>query len=157
MIEELRTRIRAQYKPGFDFTTVADVPFTRPAKPVASSRIALISTAGLHFEDQPPFDRATPSGDCSFRRIDTADDLALLRIGWDSDHQQPASQDLNCAFPLLLLRELEQTREIGSIATTHYSFSGAIPDPGPLLDDTAPAVARELRAEAADAVLIAPS
>ncbi len=151
MIEELRERIRAQYKPDFEFTTVSEVPFTVPAKPVASSRIALISTAGLHLDDQEPFDRSTPTGDCSFRRVRADDDLSRLHIGWDVDKHQPASQDINSAFPLALLAENH------TLAPTHYSFSGAIPDPRPLLDQAAPAVARELRADAADAVLIAPS
>lgn len=157
MIDELRASIRSKFKPEFDFTTVADVPFTAPAKPLASSRIALISTAGLHLDDQEPFDRVTPSGDSSFRRIRADDDLSRLRIGWDTGLTQPASQDLNAAFPLPLLRELEQSGEIGSVAPTHYTFSGSIPDPRPLLDDTAPALARELQADAVDAVLIAPS
>jgi D-proline reductase (dithiol) PrdB len=157
MIEELRARIRAQYKPDFDFTIVGQVPFTAASKPVASSRIALISTAGLYLDDQKPFDRTTPTGDCSYRRVRADDDLSRLRIHWDVDHQQPASQDLNCAFPLALLRELEQNREIGSVASMHYSFSGAIPDPRGILDHTAPAVAHELRADAVDAVLVAPS
>lgn len=151
MIDELRERIRAQYKPDFEFTTVAEVPFTAPRKPAASSRIALISTAGLHLDDQEPFDRSTPSGDCSFRRIAASDDLSRLHIGWDADHRQPASQDVNAAFPLALLRES------WDVAPTHYSFSGAIPDPRPLIEHTAPAVAHELRGGAVDAVLIAPS
>ena len=149
MIDELRTSIRAKYKPDFEFTIVADVPFTAPAKPLA--RIALISTAGLHFDDQEPFDRSTPAGDCSFRRVDAADDLSRLRIWWDTDRGQPASQDLNCAFPLALLREF------ADVAPTHYAFSGAIPDPEPLVDHVAPAVAAELKANAVDAVVIAPS
>jgi D-proline reductase (dithiol) PrdB len=151
MIDELRGKIRAQYKPDFDFTSVGDVPFTAPAKPVAASRIALISTAGVHLDDQEPFDRATPSGDCSYRRIAAGDDLARVRIWWDTDQHQPGSQDLNCAFPLALLREKYD------VAATHYSFSGAIPDPRPLLEQTAPAVASELKADAVEAVLIAPS
>ncbi len=149
MLDELRTSIRAKYKRDFEFTTVSEVPFTAPAKPL--SRIALISTAALHLNDQPPFDRHTPSGDCSYRRIAAGDDLSRLRIWWDTDRQQPASHDLNCAFPLALLGE------VTDVAPTHYSFSGAIPDPRPLLDETAPAVARELRADAVDAVVIAPS
>ncbi len=153
MIDELRASIRAKYKPDFEFTTVAgvlnDIPFTAPAKP--PSRIALISTAGLHLDDQEPFDRSTPAGDCSYRRIAAGGDLSRLRIWWDADRQQPASQDLNCAFPLALLGE------VTDVAPTHYSFSGAIPDPRPLLESTAPAVAAELRDDAVDAVLIAPS
>ena len=146
MIDELRERIRAQYRPDFDFTTVADVPFTAPSQP--PSRVALISTAGLHLDDQEPFDRSTVSGDCSYRRVSVDDDLTRLHIAWDVDRHQPASQDVNCAFPLALLRELR------GVASTHYSFSGAIPDPRPLVEETAPALVDELDA---DVVVIAPS
>ena len=109
--------------------------------------IALITTAGLHLDDQPPFDRDTPAGDPSFRRIPRDADLSRLGLPWDVDRRQPASQDLNCAFPLALL---------ANPAPVHYSFSGAIPDSRPLVEETAPQVARELRG-VADAVVIAPS
>ncbi len=151
MMDDLRATIRARYKPDFDFTRVLEVPFAAPSKPAAGSRIALISTAGLHLDDQPPFDRDTSAGDSSFRRIRVDDDWSRVRVWWDGEQQQPANQDLNSAFPLALLRDL------GGIATTHYSFSGAIPDPRPLLEETAPVVAGELRADAVDAVVIAPS
>ncbi len=152
-VDELRASIRARYKPDFDFTTVEEVPFTPLAKPLAEARVALISTAGLHRDDQPPFDRDTPSGDPSCRRIRADDDLSRVRVWWDRAQQQAANQDLNSAFPLALLGECG----IGSVAATHYSFSGSIPDPRPLLESTAPAVAAELREHAVDAVLIAPS
>ena len=152
-IGELRESIRARYKPDFEFTTVDDVPFTQLSKPLAEARVALISTAGLHLDDQPPFDRDTPSGDCSFRRIRADDDLSRVRVWWDREQQQAANQDLASAFPLALLRECA----IGSVAATHYSFSGAIPDPRPLVESTAPMVAAELRDDAVEAMLIAPS
>ncbi len=157
MTDDLRASIRARYKPDFEFTTVADVPFAPLAKPLTASRIALISTAGLHLDDQPPFDRDTPAGDSSFRRIALDDDLSRLRVWWDREQQQAANQDLNCAFPLALLRELHGAGAIGSIAATHYSFSGAIPDPAPLLEDTGPVVAAELRDDGVDAAILAPS
>lgn len=140
MIDELRASIRAKYKPDFDFTTVEDVPFV--VKPV--SRVALISTAGLHFDHQEPFAPEDPT----FRRIPADADLTRLRIWWDTEATQPATQDLNCAFPLALLREERE------LAPMHYTFSGAIPDPRRLLDETAPALAAELDA---DAALVAPS
>ena len=108
------------------------------------ARVALITTAGLHLDDQPPFDRETPSGDYTFRRIRADDDPMRLRTSWDC----PASQDINCAFPLALLREL------CGVAETHYSFSGATPEPALLLQDAVPQLLRELDA---DAVVIAPS
>ena len=69
----------------------------------------------------------------------------------DREQQQHANQDLNCAFPLALLGEH------CNVAPAHYSFSGAIPDPRPLIEETGPAVAAELQRDGVDAVLIAPS
>jgi hypothetical protein len=140
MIDELRESIRSKHKPDFDFTRVEDVPFViRPVK-----RVALISTAGLYLENQERFGPEDPT----FRRIPADADLTRLRIWWDTAATQPASQDLNCAFPLSLLREEKE------LAPTHYTFSGAIADPRRLIEETAPALAAELEA---DAALIAPS
>lgn len=134
-----------------------NVPFIAPRRPLPELRVALISTAGLHLDDQPPFDLSPGPGDASYRRIGIDDDLSRLRIWWDVEQQQPASQDLNCAFPIALLRELCAQGEIGSLASTHFTFSGAIPDPRKLVEDSAPAVARELKTDGVDAVLVAPS
>lgn len=141
MIDELRESIRAKHKPDFDFTRVDDVPFAL-VKPV--KRVALISTAGLYLDDQERFGPEDPT----FRRIPADADLSRVRIWWDTEATQPASQDLNCAFPLSLLRETHE------LAPTHYTFSGAIADPRRLIEETAPTLAGELEA---DAALIAPS
>jgi D-proline reductase (dithiol) PrdB len=127
------------------------IPFTPFSKPLQESRVALISTAGLHLDDQPPFDRETQTGDCSFRRIPADVDLSRVRIWWDAEQRQAANQDLNSALPLALLGEFCKA------APVHYSFSGAIPEPRPLIEETGPAVAAELRRDGADAVVIAPS
>ena len=108
------------------------IPFTAPSKPLRESRVALITTAALHLDDQPP-------GDSTFRRIPADVDLMRLRTDWDG----PASQDINCAFPLALLREM------CGVAETHYSLNG-----GAIPEEAVPQLVRELDA---DAVLIAPS
>jgi hypothetical protein len=41
-------------------------------KPLAQSKIALVTTAGLHHIDQRPFDILDPRGDPTFRIIDNA-------------------------------------------------------------------------------------
>ncbi len=58
-----------------------------------------------------------------------------------------AEQDLNCLFPVQRLNELEQLGEIGSAAPRHYSFMGYIVDPDELLQETTPAIIRDLRRE----------
>lgn len=153
MLDDLRQKTRT-HLPDFDFTVVDPVPFTPLAKPLRDCRVALISTAGLHLPDQPPFDRESHSGDSSYRAIPHDADLAQLRPWWDTESTQPASQDINSAFPLELLK---QSTDIGSVAATHCSFSGSIPDPRPLVDTFVPEVAEAMQHDAVDAVLVAPS
>jgi D-proline reductase (dithiol) PrdB len=156
-LHTLRERIREQHEPDFDFRTMAQVPFVPFTKLVREARVALVSTAGLCLPEHQPFDRVTHSGDSSFREVAGDADVTQLRLWWDKEGTQFATQDLNCAFPLPLLHELQTAGEIGSVAATHYSFSGSIPDPEPLLDDYAPAMAAALIRDAVDAVLVAPS
>ncbi len=49
-----------------------DVPWTPVKKPLDSTRIALVSTAGLHHSGQKPFNMNDPNGDPSYRIIDSA-------------------------------------------------------------------------------------
>jgi hypothetical protein len=152
----LRASIRRTYRTDFDFTRVSQVAFARGGPPVRAARLALVSTAGLHFPDQPRFDRWTAAGDCSFRQIPRDSDLSRLRIWWDGKNQRPANQDLNSAFPLAVLRELAAGGEIGSLAATHLSFNGSIPDPLPLIERIGPQAARLLRGDGVEIVLAAP-
>ncbi|HEX7150715.1 MAG TPA: hypothetical protein VF618_04435 [Thermoanaerobaculia bacterium] len=153
MLDDLRQRTRA-HLPTFDFTVVDPVPFTPFTTPLREARVALISTAGLHLPDQPPFDRQSHAGDSSYRAIPHDADVTKLRPWWDTESTQLQSQDVNCALPLELLRESDA---IGSLAPTHYSFSGSIPDPRPLVETYVPEVADAMQREAVDAVLVAPS
>ena len=63
-------------------------------------------------------------------------------------------QDLNVCFPLERLRELEADGVIGSVADFHYSLSGAV---SPVRnEDSAREIARMMKREDVDAVLLVP-
>ena len=129
------------------------------AKPLAESRLALVTTAALHLPDQPAFDLALRGGDCSFRELPGDTDVGQLLIAHRSSafNQSGALQDRNLVFPLDRFRELERQRAIGELSRRHFSFMGSITAPGRLIAETAPAVAQKLAEDRVDAVFLVPA
>jgi D-proline reductase (dithiol) PrdB len=120
---------------------------------VSVSSITIIDTP-----DQPPFDTSLKGGDWSYRALDASVDLATLRIAHRSDafDARGLEADKNLALPLDRLRNLAGKGVIGEVAPRHFSFMGSIAAPGRLIAQTAPEVARALREDAVDAVLLTP-
>jgi len=129
-------------------------PFAKPKKPLHRSRLALVTTGGVHLPGQPRFDIDDPAGDCSYREIATsAHDLT-----WTHAYYRPdEGSDLNAVFPLQTLRGLVRDGEVGELSGRHFSFMGAIHDPTPLIEKTAPEVAAKLVEDRVDVVLLTPS
>jgi D-proline reductase (dithiol) PrdB len=128
--------------------------FVHPIRPLEECRLALVTTGGVHLPEQPRFDIDDPRGDCSYREIPgSATDLT-----WTHAYYRPdEGTDLDSVFPLWTLRELEREGVVGEIGPRHFSFMGAIHDPGPLVGETAPEVAAKLADDRVDAVLLTPS
>ncbi|HSR57585.1 MAG TPA: glycine/sarcosine/betaine reductase selenoprotein B family protein, partial [Candidatus Binataceae bacterium] len=87
------------------------VPWTPLRKPISQCKIALISSGGIMYRDQPRFHRE----DASYRRIPknaAKDDLNIWHFGYPTGDAQ---EDPNCVFPLERLRELESERVIGEL------------------------------------------
>jgi D-proline reductase (dithiol) PrdB len=129
-------------------------PFVRPKKPLDRSRLALVTTGSVHLPDQPRFDIDDPAGDCSYREIPTtANDLT-----WTHAYYRPdEGSDLEAVFPLQTLRRLVSDGVVGELSARHFSFMGAIHDPTPLVENTAPEVAGKLVEDQVDLVLLTPS
>lgn len=130
------------------------LPFVRPSKPLAESRLALVSTGGVHLPDQQRFDIDDYLGDCSYREIPaTATDLT-----WTHAYYRPEEEtDLDSVFPLWTVRDLVVKGAVGELNRRHFSFMGAIHDSGPLMEETAPEVAAKLAEDGVDAALLTPS
>ena len=130
------------------------MPFVRPGKPLRESRLALVTTGGVHLPEQPRFDIDDPSGDCSYREI-PVDAHALT---WAHAYYAPdRSTDLDSVFPMWTLRRLAAEGAVGELNRRHFSFMGAIHEPGPLVERTAPEVAGKVAEDGVDAVLLTPS
>ncbi len=141
------------------FVEATAVPWARLAKPVKDSVIAVVTTAGVHLESDPPFDMSDPEGDPSFREIASDVDPRRLTITHKYYDHAAADRDINVVLPLARLRELRDERLVGGIAPRAYSFMGHIDGRhvATLIDETAPVVAHRLRADGAEAVFLTPA
>jgi D-proline reductase (dithiol) PrdB len=142
----------------YPWRRIDPVPWAAPAKPLAESKIAVVSTAGLVLPSQESFDDTVRGGDWSYRELPHDADLTTLRETHRSesfDHTGLRA-DANLGMPLDRVRELVAAGEIGSINDRHFSLMGSITAPGRLMHESAPTVAAALSADAVDAVLLVP-
>lgn len=138
--------------PCFDFD---DSPLARFRKPLSQTRLALVTTAGLHVLGDRPF----AGGEQAYRVIPAATpakDIVMSHtsIGFD---RTAYYRDINVTFPVDRLRELVDRGELGGLTKNFYSFMGAQTNPRQILDQTGPEVARLLLGEGADAALLTPT
>lgn len=123
------------------------------AKPLSNMRIALITTAGLHFRDDDAFGLV----DDGFRPIsgdENPDDLVMSHSSVNFD-RSGFQEDINTVFPLARFRELEARGTIGSLASIHYSFMGAGLPPE-AYEGSARGLAGMLKQDKVDAVFLTP-
>jgi D-proline reductase (dithiol) PrdB len=120
--------------------------------------VAIVTTAGVHHRDQPPFDMHDREGDPSFRVIDAFRPVSDLMITHDYYDHSDADQDINIVFPVERLKELEREGVIGQAARFHYAFMGHIVGRHieTLVNESAPDVTGKLKADAIDIVLLTP-
>ncbi len=135
------------------------IPWTPAAKPLSRCKLALVTTAGVHHSAQPPFDMQDSQGDASFRELNGATIETDFVITHDYYDHRDAERDLNIVLPLARLRGFVAEGKIGSLAEYHYGFMGHIDGPHieTLKEQTAPEVAKRLKAAGVDVVLLTPA
>lgn len=142
---------------GYPFRRVDWRPGTRLEKPLKDARVALITTAGFYLPGQEPFRQSYRHDDCSFREIPWGTPVEDLQMGQSSDafDHSGIEADRNLALPLDRLRELVDAGIAGA-APRHFSIMGSIIAPARLISESGPEIARKLREDQADAVLLTP-
>ena len=125
-----------------------DTPFARPAKPVANSTLALITTAAL-YERQATDPRMVASAetDPAPERL-YGDDLS-----WDK--RATHLDDLNSYFPIDRLRELVAEGRLGAIAPRFHCVPTEYSQRRTTMSD-APEVLARCRQDGADIALLVP-
>ena len=138
------------------------IPFTPLTKPLRECTVALLSTAGIACNDDQPFDQERERrdpwwGDPGFRVIPlgtTERDVRLYHLHIDPRFGQA---DLDVVLPMRRLTELAGDGIVGRAAPRHYSMMGYILDPAVLVEETAPAIAEQMRLDGVDAAALVPA
>lgn len=133
------------------------VPITPPpvwapvTKPLNEMKIAIASAAGVHLKSDKRFNLA---GDFTFRLVpgDTpSSELMVSHGGYDNSD---VNKDINCMFPIDRLRELAKAGYIKSIAETNVGFMGGGGDQEKFKNETGPKIAKILKDEGVDGVIL---
>ena len=146
-----------------------DRPFTPLRKPLAESRIGLMTSSG-HFvagDDPQPFGEAGMTQQQAEARIDDflreaptmsaiprdtpADRLRVRHGGYDT---RSALRDYNVTFPRDLVVAAAEAGRVGEVADTLYSFPGAAAQGR--VRQLAPEWARQLHEDEVDVLLLVP-
>ena len=158
-----RERIRSYYEAlgygaPYRWAHYAEVPFATLQKPLAQSRIGLITTAAPYQPDkgdQGP--GAAYNAAAKFYRVYSGDtgqdhDLRISHIGYDRAHT--TAEDANTWFPLPALRQAAGAGRIGEVAPR---FHGAPTDRShrATLERDCPELLRRAREDKVDAVILA--
>lgn len=153
---KLAERFISAYKP---WESGEETPWTKVSKPLAECKVAMVTTSGIHHDNQTPFDMQDSDGDPTYREIDGSTIMQGYTITHDYYDHTDAEKDLNIIFPLERLNELQQENVIGEIARRHYSFMGHIDGKhiATLVGKPTQHVIKKLKQEAVDVVLLTPA
>ena len=135
------------------------IPWCPVYKPLEQSKIALVTTAGVHHKDQQPFDMNDDMGDPTFRILDDQTIADGYKITHDYYDHRDAERDLNIVFPVQRLKDMQAADLIRSVSEMHFSFMGHIDGHhvDALINRSAPEVARMLKDLEVDVVLLTPA
>ena len=138
---------------GKNIGPLGPTPWAEPKKATSAMRLALVTTAGLHFREDSVFGFS----DAGFRVIPAEQNANGLVMSHSSVNFDPTGfqEDVNLVFPIDRLRELEAEGKVGSVADLHYSFIGAglLPQS---YEKSVRALAGHLKEDNVDAVLLTP-
>ncbi len=143
--------------PGSMITKTDLVPLARLRRPLAESRLAFVSTAGVQPKGTLPFDVVHPVGDYTFRRVPSnsrPEELEIHQLKYPTDG---AHRDLNVIFPIERLQELAGEAVVGGLTENFFSFIGYNMDADLLERTLAEDLAQAVADEHADLALLAPA
>lgn len=133
------------------------VPITPPpvwtpvTKELKDMTIALATASGVHLKSEKRFNFA---GDFTYREIPgdaKVSDMMVSHGGYDN---ADVNKDINCMFPIDRLRELAASGFIKGVAPMHFGFMGGGGDQSKFTEETGPEIAKKLKDEGVDAVVL---
>ena len=130
--------------------------FENPAfvvpKPLHEAKVAIVTSASLHHEDDDDF---APS-DTGFRVLERGRRDIVVGHWSPNFDASGVSADLNVVFPIDRLEELAERGQIGSVSEVHLAVAGNQFDLSGIRMDGGPAGAELLKRHEVDVVLLTP-
>lgn len=145
--EIIRANVGNMPVPEFD-----NPAFVTPPK-LSEATVAIVTTAGLRQTGDPSW----APGDPSYRLFDTdAEDIRLGHVSPNFDRSGFAA-DINVVYPIDRLKEMAEEGVIAAVAPRHVAFLGAqAGSMTAMRKDTVPAVAKLLKEDGVNVVLLTP-
>ena len=137
-----------------------DAPFHPLKKPLARSRVALVTTAAPYQPDKgdqgpgAPYNAAAKFYQVYSISTESEPDLRISHIGYDRLHTH--AKDINSYFPLARLKEAVAAGRIGAL-TSRVQGSPTNRSQRVTVETDAPELLRRVREDGADAVVIVPT
>ena len=129
-----------------------EAPAFATPKPLSQAKVALVTSASLHHEDDDEFSVV----DAGYRVLHR--DRRDIVVGhWSPNFDASGvSADLNVVFPIDRLEEMAADGTIGSVSDVHLAFAGNQFDLAAIRMDGGPAGAKQLVDHGVDVVLLTP-
>ena len=138
------------------------IPWTPLAKPLNQTTLSVITSAGISLKSDRPFDmerekRESLWGDRSFRVIPRQTTEREVDANHLHINTRYIKEDINVMLPLARMAELEAEGIIGRLAPHAYSFYGFQWKNTDFLKEAIEPIARKMKAEGVEAVLLTPA
>ncbi len=135
-----------------------DTPWAPMVKPLSESKLALVTTAGVHLASDKPFNMDDTAGDPTFRVVPSNADMGDITITHSYYNHADADKDINIVFPIERIKEFVTEGRIGSLAENFYGFMGHIEEKyvDSLVNDHAVKVLEMMQADGVEVALLTP-
>lgn len=156
-VERLERNYREQGFPPYQWTVNAEAPITPLGRPLSECRVSALTSGGLSCQDTAAW---KPNARNIFRLDAIASDAPAdgFQIHDAYYDHADADNDVNCVFPIDRLRDLVADGTIGSLAPRLWSgFMGRIYKRRAVIEEHAPALAKELADDNVDLFLLVPA
>jgi D-proline reductase (dithiol) PrdB len=138
------------------------IPWTPMSKPLSRATMAMVTSAGISLKSDPPFDmeiekREPTRSDLSYRAIPRETREGEIHVNHLHINTNHIKQDINVILPLARMVELENGGIVGKLAPTSFSFYGFQWQNTDFLNKAIEPMARVMKGEGVEAVLLTPA
>ena len=145
---------RLGYAPYRWFYADEAPPFEPLRKPLARSRVGVLSTSGAYVVGQIAY---YYKDDTSIRAISKGTPIDQIHFSHITENYlQDPRKDPNCILPIDALREVEADGRIGELARDLFSCMGGIYSQRRVREETIPELHARFQAQAVDVALLVP-